>query len=243
MLLQGKTALITGGTRGIGAAIAALFQKNGATVIITGTTKETVDIQVATLGANSHGFVCDFANPIHIKALVKQLQESKLEPDILVNNAGVMEDAPLMMSRDEMIQRQISINLIAPITLTREILKMMARKRNGSIIHIASIIGVNGNAGQSVYAASKAGIIGFTKSLSKELAPLQIRVNAIAPGYIATDLVAGYSNDLQQKTLGKIGMRKTGTPEQVAESALFLASDNSGYITGQILGVDGGMIV
>jgi len=242
MLLQGKTAIVTGGSRGIGAAIAALFLQEGARVFITSRNERTLEMALDA-AAGIEGFVCDFEDPASIHEFGKAVHAAGLLPDILVNNAGIMEDALLMMSKDEMVRKQIAVNLTAPILISREMVKIMARKKAGSIINIASIIGVHGNAGQSVYSATKAGVIGFTKSLAKELAPLHIRVNGIAPGFIDTDLVASYTPELRQKTLDRIGMKKPGSPADIAQTALYLASENSTYVTGQIIGIDGGMVI
>ena len=163
--------------------------------------------------------------------------------DILVNNAGIMNSSLLIMSKLEDISSVIGTNLLGTIFVTKSAVKLMLRNRSGSIINLSSILGLNGSAGQSIYSASKSGVIGFTKSMSKELASLNIRVNAIAPGFIETDLTVGLKTEVKEKTIANIGMNRIGNTEDVANLALFLASDESKYITGQIINVDGGMLI
>ena len=184
-------------------------------------------------------FQVDIRNRNEIKDTINQIKQAKNRIDILVNNAGIMIESLLRMVRPEVVEDTFSTNVFGTIFLTQLATASMISNRFGSIINISSIIGTQGNIGNSVYSASKSAIVGFTKSLSKEFAALNIRVNAIAPGLIDTDMVAG----INEKVLGTIGMKRMGKPEDVANLALFLASDMSSYITGQIIGVDGGMII
>jgi 3-oxoacyl-[acyl-carrier protein] reductase len=247
-MLSGKTAFITGATKGIGAAIATEFARQGANLILIArkagelnTAKENIQKQFPNSSVTV--FEADIADHQLINNIAKELNQQKIEIDILVNNAGVMADGMLMMLKPDAMRQNIDVNLFGTIYVTQALIKSFIKKRNGSIINITSIIGTNGNAGQSVYSASKSGIIGFTKSMSKELASLNIRVNAIAPGFIETDLVKNVSEQAKEKTLQNIGMKRFGKPEDVAKVALFLASDLSAYVTGQVIGVDGGMII
>lgn len=245
MLLGGKTVLITGASRGIGLAIARTFAAQGAAVILTGRDINALgEIKNSLPSAELHEvYTMDMNSRDSIKAVFDDLAAKKISIDCVVNNAGIMLDSLLMMVKPEQVQQTFDTNVFGVINLNQLAIKSFIRKKSGSIIHITSIVGTHGNAGQSVYSASKSAIIGLTKSLSKELAPLNIRVNAIAPGYIETDLTAGYKDDIKNKTIASIGMKRAGSPEDVANTALFLASDLSAYITGQVIGVDGGMII
>jgi len=247
MMLQGKTALITGASKGIGYSIAHTFAAQGANLVLISRNlpalteqkrylEETFSIQVAAYQA-------DVADIDQIKAVFAEIAGQKVNINIVVNNAGVMLDAALLMLKQEVLRKNIEVNLYGTINISQAAVKSLIKNRGGSIINITSIVGVRGSAGQSAYAAAKSGVIGFTKSLSKELAPLNIRVNAIAPGYIETDLVAGLPPQAKEKTISNIGMKRAGTPEDVAHVALFLASGLSEYVTGQVIGVDGGMMI
>jgi 3-oxoacyl-[acyl-carrier protein] reductase len=246
-MLKGKTALVTGSTKGIGYSIAHMFAVNGANLILISRNiqrlQEQKEFLEQSFSVQVEIFKADVADINQVKEVFTTIAQQKNSIDILVNNAGVMIDAALLMLTQDVLKQNIEVNLYGTINVSQAAVKSMIRKRSGSIINITSIVGKNGSAGQSAYAAAKSGIIGFTKSLSKELAPLNIRVNAIAPGFIETDLVAGLSQQARDKTISNIGMKRAGTPEDVAKAALFLASGLSEYITGQILGVDGGMII
>jgi 3-oxoacyl-[acyl-carrier protein] reductase len=245
-MLQNKIVLITGATRGIGKAIAELFAKEGAQLILAGRDIKTLNQLIEALPNNSIGhlaFEMDVRNIESIKSVFNSLNEKKVYIDCLVNNAGIMKDATLQMVKPEIIQEIYSTNVFGTINSTQCALKSFLRKRGGSVINLASIIGTNGNLGQTIYGSSKSAVIGFTKSLSKELAAINIRVNAIAPGFIDTDMTKGMDPKFYEKNFNSIGMRRLGKPEDVAKVALFLASDLSSYVTGQIIGVDGGMII
>lgn len=246
MLLKNQTCLITGASRGIGLAISTLFAQNGARVILTGRDNTRLNDVITTLPVFSlpHlSFNLDVTKEVEIVQLFKHLHSENIYINCLVNNAGIMEDSTLQMVKPELIHRIYGTNVFGPIMASQYALKSLIKHRGGSIINLSSIIGTNGNSGQSVYGSSKSAIIGFTKSLSKELAPLNIRVNAIAPGFIDTDMTKGMNPRFYEKNLNAIGMKRIGTPLDVARVALFLASDLSEYVTGQTIGVDGGMII
>ncbi len=246
-LLEGKTAIITGASRGIGKAIAETFAKNGADLILIARNiaalKDVKSELESSYSIHCHIFEADVKNPDTLKQLFADLNEKKIVADILVNNAGIMTDSTLQMVKPELIADIFSTNVNGTIFASQFALKGFLKKRKGSIINLSSIIGTNGNLGQSIYGSSKAAVIGFTKSLSKELASLQIRVNAIAPGFIDTDMTRNMSKPFYDKNLQNIGMKRIGKPEDIANVALFLASDLSEYVTGQVIGVDGGMII
>lgn len=245
-MLQGKIVLITGASRGIGKAISLYFAKNGARIILTGRNLYLLEKVKSTLDFHQDGhlvFEMDVNNVNSIKAIFDSLTKKKILIDCLINNAGVMKDATLMMLKSQDISDTFSTNVFGTIETTKFALKSFIKNKKGCVINISSIIGTNGASGQSVYSSSKSAIIGFTKSLSKELAPLNIRVNAIAPGFIVTDLTTGNDPKFYEKNLSNIGMKRFGTPEDVAKVALFLSSDLSLYVTGQTIGVDGGMII
>lgn len=247
MLLKGKTALITGASKGIGAATAHLFASEGANLILVARSPELLKLQKKeieqTYEVDVNLFEADVADHNQVKAMFGEISRDKKEIDIVVNNAGVMLDAALLMLKADVLRQNIEVNLYGTMYVTQAAVKSLIRRRGGSIINLTSIVGVRGSAGQSAYAAAKSGVIGFTKSMSKELAALNIRVNAIAPGFIETELVAALPEQVREKTLSAIGMKRAGKPEDVAKVALFLASDLSEYVTGQVIGVDGGMIL
>lgn len=244
MLLNGKTALITGASKGIGEAIAHSFAQNGiqTLLLLARNTEKLIEVKQKIENETNtkvNVFTCDMCNREAIKETVTTIKQQLHKIDILVNNAGIMLEGVLKMVRPDAIEKMFETNVYGPIFLTQMATSSMVTNRQGSVINISSIIGTHGNAGNSVYSASKSAIIGFTKSLCKELAALNIRVNAIAPGFIATDMVA----NVNPKFAENIGMKRLGTPNDVANLAVFLASDLSAYITGQVIGVDGGMII
>jgi 3-oxoacyl-[acyl-carrier protein] reductase len=246
-LLENKTAIITGASKGIGKAIAELFAAEGAGLILISRNLEKLQELKTSLkmrdGAEIHIYRADVTNYEELQAVFKDLQEKKIGADILVNNAGVMIDSTLQMVKPETIQTIYSTNVFGSMYCAQLAIKLFIRKRKGSIINMASIIGTRGNSGQTVYGSSKAAVVGFTQSLSKELASLNIRVNAIAPGFIDTDMTRGMNEKFYEKNLASIGMKRIGTPEDVAKTALYLASELSTYVTGQVIGVDGGMVI
>jgi 3-oxoacyl-[acyl-carrier protein] reductase len=244
MLLQNKTVLVTGATRGIGRAVCEACAEQGARLIVTGRNEALLaDVVAAIPGAEHLHYVMDVTNDDNVKAVFDDLLQKKIFVDCIVNNAGVMIDATLQMATMDVYEQIYKVNVQGSISVAQKAIKHMLRKRSGSIINLSSIIGTNGNAGQTIYGSSKSAIIGFTKSLSKELAPLGIRVNAVAPGFIDTDMTAGMDEKFYKKNVESIGMRRIGTPQDVARVVVFLASDLSGYVTGQVIGVDGGMVI
>jgi len=245
--LTGKVALITGSTRGIGFAIAEKLAEHGATIVLNGRSdSEALHKAAASIkeryGVQAMGVAADVANSTEVSAMVRSVFSSHKRLDILINNAGVLRDNLIGMISEEDIQQTISINLLGVLYCIRAASRLMARK-GGSIINISSIIGARGNSGQLVYSASKGGVISATLSAAKELAASNVRVNAIAPGYINTDMIRSIPSNIHQERLASIAMRRIGEPEDIANTALFLASDLSSYVTGQIIGVDGGMLV
>lgn len=247
MLLIDKTVLITGASRGIGKEMAKLFAKEGANLILLARNLENLQNLKYTLtsqyNTNIHLFTCDVSNQIQIKEIFSDLRSNKINIDVIVNNAGIMKDAMLGMATEELMHEIYNINVFGSMFISQQASKFMIKNRKGSIINLSSIVGTNGNKGQTVYASSKAAIIGFTKSLSKELASFGIRVNAIAPGFIETDMTAGMDPKFYEKNKVMIGMGRMGKPDDIAKVALFLASDLSEYVTGQIIGVDGGFLI
>ena len=242
--LEGKVALITGASYGIGFAIAKAMAGAGATIVFNDIKQELVDKGLAAYeaeGIKAHGYVCDVTNEEAVNALVAQIEKEVGVIDILVNNAGITKDGLLMKMSEEDFSRVIDVNLKGAFNCIRHVSRMMLRQRSGRIISLASVVGLHGNAGQANYAASKAGIIGLTKSAAKELASRGITVNAIAPGFIKTDMTDVLSDKVKENIAASIPMGKMGTTEDVAKAAAFLASDGARYITGQVLSVDGGM--
>jgi 3-oxoacyl-[acyl-carrier protein] reductase len=246
-LLSGKTAIITGASKGIGKSIAEVFAGEGCRLVLLARNKALLEELCSGLnqkyGTGSLYREADTGKPDSMKSVFAGIYELGIFPEILVNNAGIMVDSTLQMVKPEMIEETFAVNTFGAIYCSQLALKGFLRNKKGCIINLSSIIGTQGSPGQSIYGASKAAIIGFTKSLSKELAPLNIRVNAIAPGFIDTDMTKGRNEKFYEKNLASIGMKRFGRPEDVASVALFLASDLSGYVTGQIIGVDGSMVI
>ncbi|MDM5124105.1 MULTISPECIES: SDR family NAD(P)-dependent oxidoreductase [Aeromonas] len=246
-LLQGKRVLITGAGRGIGLAIARQFAAQGAELWLNGRDEEAITRMAEALGVE-FGVPCiplcfDVADPQAVKQAFQQLFGQTRQLDVLVNNAGVLDDALLGMVQQQQIERTFATNSYSTLYCSQYAARLMQRSGGGSIINMASIIGRVGNAGQAVYAGSKAAVIGITQSLAKELAASQIRVNAIAPGFIDTDMARSLPPAKFDERVASIAMGRIGTPDEVASVALFLASDLSRYVTGQVIGVDGGMLI
>lgn len=239
--LTGKTALITGATGGIGAAIAKALHKAGATIAISGTRQPALDALKAELGERVHTIACNLGDPADVEKLVPAAEAAMGGLDILVNNAGVTKDGLAMRMKDEDWQSVIDINLTSNFRLSRAAMKGMMKKRQGRIINVTSIVGVTGNPGQANYVASKAGLIGLTKSLAQELATRNVTVNCVAPGFIATPMTDVLNEKQKEAILGRIPSGRMGGPEDIAAAVLYLASDEAGYVTGQTLHVNGGM--
>ncbi|MEO0184945.1 MAG: 3-oxoacyl-[acyl-carrier-protein] reductase [candidate division WOR-3 bacterium] len=243
MVLNGKIAFITGGASGIGAAIVRKFAENGATVIIGDVDQDLGRTTVQQIGEKAYFYHIDIANEQSVNGTVENIVSSFAKIDILVNNAGITNDKLLLRMSKEDWDRVISINLTGTFLVTRAVVKHMMKQRSGTIINIASVIGLIGNAGQANYAASKAGIIGFTKSCAKEFASRNIKVNAIAPGFIETRMTEKLPEEVRQTYFKLIPLGRFGRPEDVANLALFLCSDQADYITGQVIALDGGMVM
>ena len=246
-LLAGKRVLITGATRGIGLAIAERFAAEGASLYLNGRDGPRVS-QLAERLSREFGVACapllfDVADPEAVKAAFRELFAQTKVLDVLVNNAGILDDALIGMVTPAQIERTFACNSFSVLYCSQYAARMLQRNGGGSIINLASIIGRVGNAGQAVYGGSKAAVIGMTQSLAKELATQQIRVNAIAPGFIDTDMAHSLSNEKFQQRLDSIAMGRIGSADEVAKVALFLASELSSYVTGQVIGVDGGMLI
>ena len=245
-LLTGKVAVVTGAGRGIGRAVALAYAKMGADVVCVSRTEENsakVAAEVEALGRKTWPLAVDVSDTAAVAAAAKEILESAGRVDILVNNAGVTRDNLLMRMSEEEWDTVIDTNLKGAFNFTKAFSRPFIRQRSGRIINIASVIGLIGNAGQSNYAASKAALIGFTKSIAKELAPRGITVNAIAPGFIETDMTAALDDKVRGEILAGVPLKRFGSPDDIAHAAVFLAMEPSGYITGQVLTVDGGMVM
>ncbi len=245
-LLQNKVALITGATRGIGKGIAEQFAKHGANIAFTYVSSEekalALEKELAAFGIKAKGYKSDAGNYAAAEELVNAVVTEFGTIDVLVNNAGITRDTLLMRMSEQQWDEVINANLKSVFNLTKAIQKPMLKARKGSIINMSSVVGVKGNAGQSNYAASKAGIIGFTKSIAQELGSRNIRCNAIAPGFIETEMTGALDEKVVQQWRDSIPLKRGGTAEDVANLTLFLASDMSAYITGQCINICGGML-
>ena len=246
-LLEGKVAIVTGASRGIGRAIAMKFAQNGATVAFTYLSSEEkarqLEEELVALGGKAKGFKSDASNFAASEQLVNDVVAQFGAVDIVVNNAGITRDNLLMRMTEQQFDEVISTNLKSIFNLTKAVIKPMLKARSGSIINMSSVVGVKGNAGQANYAASKAGLIGFTKSIAAELGSRNIRCNAIAPGFIETEMTEVLDPAVVEQWRNAIPLKRGGKPEDVANATVFLASDMSAYITGQTLHVCGGMLM
>jgi 3-oxoacyl-[acyl-carrier protein] reductase len=245
-LLEGKTALVTGASRGIGKAIALKFAREGADIAVTNIFDDeefnSTIKEIESIGVKAKGYVFNVASFEDSQKIINDILKDFTKIDILVNNAGITKDTLLMRMSEEQWDAVISVNLKSVFNLTKAVLQPMLKQKGGSIINMSSIVGVSGNGGQSNYSASKAGIIGFTKSIAKEVGSRSIRVNAIAPGFILTEMTDKLPEDVKNEWINKIPLRRGGTPDDVANTALYLACNLSSYITGQTIHVCGGML-
>ncbi len=244
-LLEGKTALITGAARGIGRAIALRYASEGANIAFSDIrydeASESLEKEIGAMGVKVKGYASDASSFEDGDKLVNEVYEEFGHIDILVNNAGITRDNLLMRMSEQDWDMVIGINLKSIFNLTKAVQRIMLKQRSGSIINMSSVVGIGGNAGQSNYAASKAGLIGFTKSIAQELGSRNVRCNAVAPGFIETEMTAKLPEDVKTEWAKTIPLRRSGKPEDVAKACVYLASDLSDYVTGQTISVCGGM--
>ena len=242
-----KVAFITGATRGIGRAIALELANEGYNIALNYRTEnealETLKKEISELGVECYPVQGDVSKAEDSERMTKEIIEHFEQIDVLVNNAGITKDKLIQRMKEEEFIDVINVNLVGTFNITKNVIKYMTKKRYGKIINISSVVGISGNAGQSNYAASKAGIIGFTKSIAKELASRNITANAVAPGFIQTDMTNVLKDEVKEAIEGTIPLKRLGTAEDVAKVVKFLASDDSNYITGQVINVDGGMLM
>ena len=244
-LLTGKTALVTGAARGIGKAIALKFAQEGAyiafTDLVIDENGKATEAEIAALGVKAKGYASNAADFAQSEEVVKLVKEDFGSVDILVNNAGITKDGLMLRMTEQQWDAVIGVNLKSAFNFIHAAIPVMMRQRGGSIINMASVVGVHGNAGQANYAASKAGMIALAKSVAQEMGPKGIRANAIAPGFIDTAMTQELSDEVRKEWMNQIPLRRGGTVEDVANCALYLASDLSSYVSGQVIQVDGGM--
>ncbi len=241
--LSGRTALVTGSTRGIGHAIAQVLTECGARVAVVGRSADTAQAVAAELGNGAQGFACDVSDVAQVSALVERVEQALGAVDILVNNAGVTRDNIMLRLKDDDWDAVIDANLRGAFASIRAAARGMMKRRWGRIVNISSIVGLIGNRGQTNYAASKAGLIGLTKSVAREFASRNILANVVAPGFIETDMTAAMTEDARRTLSAQIPLERLGAPRDVAAAVAFLASEHAAYITGQVLVVDGGMVM
>lgn len=246
-MVVNKNAIVTGGTRGIGREIAKTLAENGANIAINYRKyNEEIDnllVELRALGVRALAIKCDISNEDEVNNFIKEVKENFGSIDILINNAGITKDGLLLRMSEKDFNDVIDVNLKGTFNMTKAVSSIMVRQKFGKIINISSVVGVAGNAGQCNYAASKAGVIGFSKSIARELASRNINVNVIAPGYINTDMTKVLPEKVREEVLKTIPMKKIGEPKEIANLVLFLSSDLSNYITGQVINVDGGMVM
>lgn len=242
-----KNAIVTGGTRGIGKEIAKTLAENGANIAINYRNyNEEVEFlleELRAFGVKVIALKCDVSNEQEVDSFIKEVKDNLGSIDILVNNAGITKDGLLLRMSEKDFNDVIDVNLKGTFNMTKAVSSIMIRQRFGKIINLSSVVGIAGNAGQSNYAASKAGVIGFSKSVARELASRNINVNVIAPGYINTDMTKVLPDKVKEEVLKTIPMKKIGEPKEIANLVLFLSSNLSNYITGQVINVDGGMVM
>lgn len=241
--LSGQVALVTGASRGIGAAIAETLASAGATVIGTATSDKGAEQITAALGSSGRGAVLDVCSDESVQALIEDIQAKEGSPTIVVNNAGITKDNLLLRMKPEEWDSVLSTNLSGVFRVCKATLRGMMKAKGGRIINIASVIGLMGNPGQANYAAAKAGIIGFSKSLAREVGSRNITVNVVAPGFIDTDMTRVLPEEQREAMLGQVPLGRLGEPQDIANSVVFLASDAAAYITGETLHVNGGMLM
>ncbi len=246
MIFNDRVSLITGGARGIGREIALAFAKEGSDIVICDVNQDALNAtkkEIEALGRKAETFVVDVTSLSQVEEMVNKTLDKFKKIDILINNAGITRDALIVRMSEQDFDSVIAVNLKGTFNCTKALAKVMMKQRYGKIVSIASIIGIMGNAGQANYAASKAGIIGITKSVAKELASRNVNVNAIAPGFIETDMTAKLPENVKSQMLAYIPLNRFGKASDVAELAMFLASDASSYLTGQVIKIDGGMVM
>ena len=241
--MKDKTVLITGASGGIGRAVALAFARKGANVALNYNSRKPEETlsEISAMGVRCEAFQADVSSFSQAKELIRQVKESFGRLDVLVNNAGITKDQLIIRMSEEEFDKVIEVNLKGVFNTTKHAANLMLKQRSGSIINMSSIVGVYGNTGQGNYAAAKAGIIGFTKAMAKELAPRSVTCNAIAPGFIETEMTQVLSEEYKEKAIQNIGLKRFGKPEEVADLAVFLAE--SKYITGQVVQIDGGLIL
>lgn len=244
-LLQDKVVLVTGGSRGIGAGIVRRFAENGANVAFTYRSSAdealAIEAELKEMGVEAKAFQSDAASFEQAEQLVKDVLETFGKIDVLINNAGITQDTLMLRMKEEQWDKVIEVNLKSVFNLTKQVLRPMMKNRGGSIINMSSIVGITGNAGQANYAASKAGIIGFSKSIAKEVGSRNIRCNVIAPGFIETDMTDALDDKVKDSYLANIPLKRLGKSEEIADVCVFLASDMSAYVSGQTLSVCGAL--
>lgn len=242
-----KVVLVTGATRGIGKQIAITFAKEGYNVAVNYRTEnenlENLKKEIEEIGVKCLAVKGDVSNYEECQNIAKEIIEKLGQIDVLVNNAGITKDTLFLRMKEEDFKQVIDVNLMGTFNMTKAVTPYMVKNKCGRIINLSSVVGISGNAGQANYASSKAGIIGFTKSLAKELASRNILVNAVAPGFIATDMTSVLKDDMKEHILNTIPLKRVGTAEEVANVVKFLASEDSSYITGQVINIDGGMLM